>query len=42
MALQVLMLVRVRMGVGVRIDMRVVIRWWSMREMCIRIRKRWS
>jgi len=42
MALQVLMLVRVRMGGGVRIGMRVLIRWWCMRVVWIRIRMRWS
>jgi hypothetical protein len=40
MALQVLMLVRVRMGVRIRIDMGVLI-WWRMRVVCIRIRMRW-
>lgn len=40
-ALQVLMLLWVRMGVGVRIDMRVLIRW-CMRVVCIGIRMRWS
>lgn len=42
MALQVLMLVWVRMGVGIRVDMRVLIRWWCMRVVCIRIMMRWS
>jgi hypothetical protein len=41
MALQVLMLVRVRMGVGIRIDMRVLIRW-CMRVVRIGISMRWS
>lgn len=41
MALQVLMLVRVRVGVWVRIEMGVLIRGWSMRVVCIRIRMWW-
>ncbi len=43
MALQVLKLVRVRMGVRVRIDMRVFIRWRGcMRMVCVGVRMRWS
>jgi hypothetical protein len=43
MALQVLKLVRVRMGVRVRIDKGVLIRWRGcMRVVCIGVRMRWS
>jgi hypothetical protein len=40
-ALQLLMLVRVRMGVRERIYMVVLIRWGCVRVVCIRIRMRW-